>query len=160
MELREMTAADLFVVADMERRLFSDPWSVDAFRGALHSNNQIFIVLDDEGTIAGYCGMMCVPDEGQILNIAVDEPYRRHGLATELMKAMLGFGIENGMSLFTLEVRAGNTPAINLYRNCGFVPVGVRKGYYHHPTEDAILMDLDLLDPEVAARFRIDDDGE
>ena len=152
-----MTTADIFVVADMERRLFSDPWSVDSFRGALRSQNQIFIVLDDYGTIAGYCGMLCVAGEGQILNIAVDLPYRRQGLATEMMRAMLSFGIDNGLSLFTLEVRKSNDAAIRLYKTCGFVETGLRKGYYTKPEEDAVLMDLDLTDPETARRFGMDD---
>ena len=43
-----------------------------------------------------------------------------------------------------LEVRAGNEPAIALYRKHGFVEVGRRKNYYEKPREDAILMTLVL----------------
>ena len=157
MDLRQMTTADIFVVADMERRVFTNPWSVDSFRGALRSSNQIFIVLDDEGTIAGYCGMLCVAGEGQILNVAVDTPYRRQGLATEMMRAMIEYGIEHGISLYTLEVRKNNEAARRLYLSCGFVETGVRRDYYSNPTEDAILMDLDLTDPDTARRMKMDD---
>ena len=154
--LRQMTAADIFIVADIERRLFSDPWSAEAFMGALRNSNQIFFVADDDGTIAGYCGLMCVAGEGQILNVAVDVPYRRQGLATEMMRSMLEFGIDHGVSLFTLEVRASNEPAIRLYNSCAFVATGRRKDYYSKPREDAILMDLDLTDPATLIRLGSD----
>ena len=157
MQLRDMAAADLFMVADLERRLFSDPWSIDSFRGALRSRNQVFLVCDDDGTIAGYCGMLLVPGEGQILNVAVDESYRRRGLATEMINAMIDIGTTNEIFLYTLEVRENNAPAIALYKSMGFVPTGRRKRYYKNPEEDAILMDLDLTDPETHKRFRIED---
>ena len=158
MDLRQMTVRDIFIVADMERRLFSDPWSVESFRGALRSMNQIFFVVDDEGTIAGYCGMLCVAGEGQILNIAVDEQYRRRGLATEMMRALISYGIDHGISLFTLEVRESNEPAVRLYNSCCFVATGRRRDYYTNPREDAILMDLDLTDPATYRRLNIDPD--
>ncbi|MBR5967568.1 MAG: ribosomal protein S18-alanine N-acetyltransferase [Lachnospiraceae bacterium] len=157
MQLRDMAAADLFKVADLERRLFSDPWSIDSFRGALRSQNQVFLVCDDDGTIAGYCGMLMVPGEGQILNVAVDENYRRRGLATEMLNAMIDIGTTNEIFLYTLEVRENNEPALALYKSVGFVPTGRRKGYYKNPEEDAILMDLDLTDPNTLKRFGIED---
>jgi ribosomal-protein-alanine N-acetyltransferase len=40
----------------------------------------------------------------------------------------------------TLEVRASNTTAQNLYRKYGFNHVGVRTGYYIDDKEDAIIM--------------------
>ena len=157
MQLRDMAAADLFKVADLERRLFSDPWSIDSFKGALRSQNQVFLVCDDDGTIAGYCGMLMVPGEGQILNVAVDENYRRRGLATEMLNAMIDIGTTNEIFLYTLEVRENNEPALALYKSVGFVPTGRRKGYYKNPEEDAILMDLDLTDPNTLKRFGIED---
>ena len=44
------------------------------------------------------------------------------------------------LSFLTLEVRAGNGPAIQLYLKHGFEQVGRRKNYYQRPREDAILM--------------------
>ena len=48
----------------------------------------------------------------------------------------------NGALSVTLEVRAGNVGAKELYRKWGFIEVGLRKGYYHDNGEDAILMTL------------------
>lgn len=156
MEIRAMRPKDLFVVADMEKRLFSDPWSLDSFKKALEREDMAFVVLVDEDKVVGYAGMMCVLDEGQILNIAVDTDYRRRGFATEMMLAMIEFGLDNRISLFTLEVRESNIAAITLYTNCGFVPSGRRKEYYSKPKEDAILMELDFSNPDVLKRFGIE----
>jgi ribosomal-protein-alanine N-acetyltransferase len=47
--------------------------------------------------------------------------------------------IGRGCVAWTLEVRASNTAAQELYRWFGFVPAGVRKRYYEN-TDDAIVM--------------------
>ena len=47
---------------------------------------------------------------------------------------------EDGVQAFTLEVRAGNKIAINLYESLGFRTEGVRRGYYDHPKEDGLIM--------------------
>ena len=45
-----------------------------------------------------------------------------------------------GISDFTLEVRASNTPAIKLYEKLGFESAGIRPGFYEKPKEDANIM--------------------
>ena len=46
------------------------------------------------------------------------------------------------MDTFVLEVRKGNVPAISLYTSLGFQTVGVRKGFYEAPREDALIMKI------------------
>ena len=48
------------------------------------------------------------------------------------------------LSFLTLEVRAHNAPAIALYGKHGYRVAGRRKNYYEKPTEDALLMTLNL----------------
>ena len=51
----------------------------------------------------------------------------------------------------TLEVRMSNKSAQDLYRRCGFAPVGVRKNYYPESNEDALVMWVhDIGSPEYA----------
>ena len=40
----------------------------------------------------------------------------------------------------TLEVRASNEPAKQLYEKLGFLQVGCRKNYYRNPREDALIL--------------------
>ena len=56
------------------------------------------------------------------------------------MKTLMEDGKDNGLIAFTLEVRAGNRAAINLYHNLGFKDSGYRKNFYSKPDEDALIM--------------------
>jgi ATP-binding cassette subfamily B protein len=43
-----------------------------------------------------------------------------------------------------LEVRVSNEPAISLYKKQGFEELGIRKKFYEHPVEDAIIMKVGI----------------
>ena len=92
----------------------------------------------------GYIGLMYVLDEGYISNVAVDAAFRRCGAADALVGELIRRCRRMLLSFVTLEVRAGNAPAIALYEKHGFRAVGRRRGYYEKPREDAILMTLTL----------------
>jgi ribosomal protein S18 acetylase RimI-like enzyme len=49
-------------------------------------------------------------------------------------------GRARGAHCAFLEVRASNVGAQALYRRHGFGLAGVRKSYYDHPIEDAVIM--------------------
>ena len=79
-------------------------------------------------------------DEGYIGNVGVRREFRRRGAADRLLEALDRCAAELGLSFLTLEVRAGNAPAISLYEKHGYVRVGLRPAYYSNPKEDAVLM--------------------
>ena len=64
MEIRRMSEADVFDVAAIEAKVFSQPWSEQGFRDALAMNHVIFLVAEEAGSILGYCGMYMALDEG------------------------------------------------------------------------------------------------
>jgi ribosomal-protein-alanine N-acetyltransferase len=49
-----------------------------------------------------------------------------------------------GARRLDLDVRAGNAAAIRLYQRAGCREMGRRRGYYHDPEEDAVLMSVIL----------------
>ena len=74
---------------------------------------------------------------------AVDENYRRMGIAKKLINEMFKLCKDHLTSYILLEVRANNIPAQKLYESFGFKIDGIRKNYYKNPDnthEDAILM--------------------
>ena len=101
----------------------------------------VIVAEGENGAVLGYAGLQTVLDEGYINNVAVDEKFRRQGIADELIAAFVRFG-QARLAFLTLEVRASNAPAIALYAKHGFVEVGRRKNYYDDPKEDALLMTL------------------
>ena len=68
--------------------------------------------------------------EGDINQIAVKKEYRRHGLASYLMKALFERAKKEQIAHYTLEVRSSNQQAIDFYHSLGFEQVGRRKDYY------------------------------
>ncbi len=128
-------------VAAIEALCFSEPWSEQAYREACEGENYLYIVaVDREGRAVGMCGLLIGPFEAEVMNVAVHPDFRRQGIAAKLMHALLEAGDAKGVTEYTLEVRAGNTGAIHLYENCGFVGEGIRPDFYRKPTEDALIM--------------------
>lgn len=138
--VRPLTAADLDAVAQLESACFADPWTRAQLAEELDNPQATVLVAVQGGAVIGYAGMHCVLDEAYVTNVAVSPQYRRMGAARALMDALIAHCIARRMAFLTLEVRASNEPAIALYRGCGFAPVGTRRGFYAHPTEDAVLM--------------------
>ena len=139
-----MTEAQAGDAAILEAKCFSLPWSRDALAEAARRDDMIFLCALVDGVFAGYAGMLCVLDEGQICNIAVSPAYRRMGVGSRLLAALKGEAARLGLSLLTLEVRASNTAAQTLYERNGFERVGLRRAFYTHPREDAFLYNCEL----------------
>ena len=127
--------------AELERLCFSSPWSREALRMLCGDGGIGFVALEKESRrVLAYGGMMTVLDEGQITNIATHPDARRKGLGEKVTGALIGYGEENGIVLFSLEVRESNAAAISLYEKLGFVRSGVRKNFYRLPVENAVVM--------------------
>ena len=126
--------------ARMERECFGESITAEAFcRFADAPANHYFCAVGATGTLLGYGGISLAADEAEIITVAVSPAHRRQGIARALMEHMLRLA-EDALASVYLEVRASNTPAIELYRSLGFAGTGVRKNYYTSPREDAVLM--------------------
>ncbi|MBO5727842.1 MAG: ribosomal protein S18-alanine N-acetyltransferase [Oscillospiraceae bacterium] len=139
-EIVPMDRGHIPQILALEQACFSMPWTENMLEDALFDPNACFIVAEDgEGGVLGYAGLHAILDEGYIDNVAVEEAARRHGVASALLDVFCRFG-EVNLAFLTLEVRASNQPAIALYEKHGFQRAGLRKGYYQHPREDAVIM--------------------
>ncbi len=144
LEIKKMTAADIKNAAELEKMTFSSPWSEEMLRMMSEQPNGRFFCAFYDGNFAGYVGMLCVFDEGQICNVAVSPEFRRLGIGTALMAEQMKTAKDCGLSFITLEVRAGNTAAQAMYEKQGWKKVGVRKNYYEKPREDGFLYDYTI----------------
>ena len=126
-------------VARIEQTCFFEPWSEKSLSLLTEGENFGVVALLD-GDVAAYGGMTCVLDEGAVTNIATLPEYRRLGLGRAVLEKMLDEAQKRGIAVVFLEVRASNEAARGLYLSEGFEECGVRKGFYRHPTEDAVQM--------------------
>lgn len=138
--VRWMDERDLDAVAEIEKLSFSVPWSKRLLEQGLLSDLDYFLIVELEGRVAGYMNFRILAGEGEIERVAVHPQMRGRGFGRKLMEAMAEFSALKGVTDMTLDVRAGNKRAINLYESCGFVKEAVRKDYYRQPTEDALIM--------------------
>lgn len=149
MRIRRMMPDDAESVAYIEQNTFSQPWSRQGFLDSLKLPDVIFLVAEKEAAdkcgnhtsvIVGYIGMYISLEEGEITNVAVREPDRGEGIGKALVGAMLKEADSVGVSRIVLEVRVTNASAIHVYEEMGFRRVGIRKGFYEKPKEDAGIM--------------------
>lgn len=122
----------------LEQLVFSDPWSREAFVQTLEAKTVHLLTVGEP--IEAYLLFLSVPNEGEILNLAVTPARRRQGIAALLMQTLDIYCREHGIDTLYLEVRASNAAARALYEKQGFVQVGLRRRYYRNPSEDAVLM--------------------
>lgn len=137
---RRMETEDLEAAAQLEQICFADAWSFKLLEDSLRSSWDTLFAAEYQGKLCGYAALRVLAGEGEIQRIAVFPEYRRLGIGRKLMEAMVAFSESQGAPDMTLEVRAGNIPAITLYKSYGFAEEGLRKGYYHDPLEDALIM--------------------
>jgi len=133
---------DLDGVLAVEQASFANPWTREMYAWELQNPSvcHIYVLRTQACPVAGFAAFWLVFDEIHINNIALRPEHRAQGLGTALMRHVLAEGIRLGAARATLEVRASNTGAIRLYERLGFRVAGTRKGYYSHPTEDALIL--------------------
>lgn len=140
LEIRKLQEADIEALSRIEADSFSMPWTAQDFRELLDRPYCFYLVAVADGQIAGCCGMTNSCQEGNIDNVVVAAEYRNQGIATAMLKDLLVWGEEEGMTAFTLEVRVSNTAAVHVYEKLGFVSEGIRPRFYEKPVEDANIM--------------------
>jgi ribosomal-protein-alanine N-acetyltransferase len=135
-----MTADHVAQVAQLEKLCFADPWSESSITSELNNPLSLWLVAGEDGCVLGYIGSQTVMGEADMMNVAVHPEYRRRGIAQALVNGLIDALRCNDVTSLTLEVRATNEPAKRMYEKLGFQQVGVRKNYYRHPREDALIL--------------------
>jgi ribosomal-protein-alanine N-acetyltransferase len=148
-------------VLRIESSVYPRPWSLGLFNSELSmKGSRSYRVAKVGSSVVGYAGLMHVAGEAHVTTLAVDPAWHRRQVGTRLLLALANTARGWGCTGLTLEVRMGNAAAQDLYRRFGFVPAGVRKGYYAETGEDALVMwahDIDA--PAYADRLREIEEG-
>ncbi len=145
LNIRKATVEDAGKIFEIETKSFSSPWSKETFIEELSSNLLAYYsVIELEDEMVGYTGMWIIMDEAHITNVAIHPKARGVKLGELAMRHMMGIAKLLGAKRMTLEVRASNHVAINLYNKLNFEEQGCRANYYSHPFEDAIIMWVEL----------------
>jgi [ribosomal protein S18]-alanine N-acetyltransferase len=141
--IRPLGYADLPQVIAIERRAFPTPWSLAMFVLELSKPASICMAAVEPqrarpGKLFGYVICSRYGDVWHVMNIAIDPPRRRRGIASALLEAVIERA--GAAESYTLEVRPSNPGAIALYERFGFRTAGTRPRYYQDTGEDAVIM--------------------
>ncbi|SDN62409.1 [SSU ribosomal protein S18P]-alanine acetyltransferase [Klenkia soli] len=140
-ELRPMTRDDLTAVMRLEVELFSpDTWTRAMYLEELGmTDTRSYTVAVDGDEVVGYAGLIAYPDEAHVATIGVTGTRQGEGIGGRLLDALL-VEADRRSPVVLLEVRATDEATQGLYARRGFVPIGVRPGYYPLSGEDALVM--------------------
>lgn len=162
--VEKMHLSDVPAVAELEKQVFTLPWSAHAFDYELRYNRTAHFLVArpappsgevNDRAIVGFTGFWHIVDEVHICTLAVHPAHRQRGLASLLLLAVMDQARELQAEVATLEVRISNETAIRLYERFGFRIVGRRKAYYSDNREDAYIMTADSLSlPESINRLK------
>jgi ribosomal-protein-alanine N-acetyltransferase len=141
-----LNADTLDCVLDLEKQLYSHPWSRGNFLDALSSGYPAHL-LSAGDELVGYLVAMLGVEEVHLLNLAVAPAYQNQGWARQMLTCLALWSKVHQARCIWLEVRCGNVRALKVYRQFGFEAVGLRTDYYpltSHRREDAVVMRLHL----------------
>lgn len=136
-ELRPLVASDIPEVVELEEANQPNPWTEGMFQDELRADNRFYVKAGNE-RLVGFGGIIVMGEEAHITNLLVDPDRRGEGIGRRIVVDLISRAIAVGGRHLTLEVRAGNGAALELYRSLGMVPVGVRPKYYDD--DDALIM--------------------
>jgi ribosomal-protein-alanine N-acetyltransferase len=101
--------------------------------------------LNTREHIVGFSGFWMMVGEAHIIAIGVRNGYRQLGIGESLLIATIELAQILNANLVTLEVRASNKVAQELYKKYGFQVTGRRLRYYSSDGEDAVVMSTDSI---------------
>lgn len=143
--IKEALPTDAESIAQAEEAVFADPWSSSGIAHFSTCDSAFVLCAKNEaGRLCGYAIGSFAAGEGELLRIAVLPQYRKSGIGTAILYEFIHRMTARRVSALFLEVRLSNTSAQSLYEKAGFQKYAVRRNYYKHPTEDAIMMRIDL----------------
>jgi len=147
--VRPMRPQDIPAVEAIDRLSFRLPWPPGAFARELSNGQSVLWVAEtvgeeDAAEVVGMLVLWPVLDEAHIATVAVHPYHRGRGVGKMLLATAVEFARSRRFKTVTLEVRASNRRAQNLYRRFGFQVVGRRYGYYNDNHEDALIMTLEI----------------
>ena len=108
-----------FRIADLSVDPDAQPWL-----------GRAIVLTDADGTrrIIGSCGFHSPPGpDGRVeVGYSVQPEYRRQGVATEVVHALLDWAHANGVDRFRASVGPWNVPSLAIIKGLGFQEVGVQ----------------------------------
>jgi ribosomal-protein-alanine N-acetyltransferase len=142
--IRNAKRGDLDAILEIEKSSYKKPWDDRAFMCEFSKQDagmNVFVVYCNEetGNVGGYACGNIVADYVHIINVAVAAGHRRKGAAVKMLGHIEAEAFHRGLGSMTLELRASNFEALNLYKKMGFSVFSRREKAIDN-SEDELIM--------------------
>ena len=139
--IRSATLDDVPAIRAIELQSTSaSHWSTEQYEKLVQSG--IVLVAEQAGVLCGFISAQA--GEWEIENVVIARDFQRQGIASGLVRKIIGCARNKNASTVLLEVRESNRAARSLYQKVNFLEVGRRTKYYREPPEDAVLYAIRL----------------
>lgn len=128
--VRWMIRRDMPEVMEIESKSFDCPWSEEDFIKALRQRNNIGMVSEVNGEVAGYVVYTLNKRELEIINLAVKREYRRCYIGSQIIEKLIGKLSSDRRNKIVSYVRESNLDAQLFFKFMGFLATGVHYDYY------------------------------
>ena len=147
--IRWMIRRDMAEVLAIENASFEFPGFEEDFIHCLRQRNCIGMVAEHDDQVVGFMIYELHKTRLHILNFAVSESMRRHGIGYQMVAKLLSKLSPQRRNRVQLEVRETNLAAQLFFRNSGFRAVSVMREYYDDTPEDAYVMEYHHVEEEM-----------
>lgn len=96
----------------------------------LKDPNAKIMVYEENQNVLGFVHIIELEELIDIINIVVDDNYRKNGIGSKLIEHIINNAQEK-VTKITLEVEVNNKAAIKLYEKYNFEILGTREKYYN-----------------------------
>lgn len=132
--LRLARAADVPTLAAMSRDLIESGLDWRYTPGRLTRQmldpDTVAVVACEGSRLQGFAVMKFGELDAHLMLLCVEQQQQRRGIGRQLMQWLLQSARVAGTVEIALELRADNATAEAFYRQLGFVPTQLRRGYY------------------------------
>lgn len=141
-----ITETDIDKIKALETDCDLSPWSAFDYQKEIRRPDSIGLIARYEDQAAGFIIMRGnEAHEAEIYNIGVGKQYRKKGIGQNLLNEAIRIAKADWKIISVwLEVRESNQNAADFYQKRGFEIIGQRRNFYTNPSENALLMRLDV----------------
>ena len=146
MIIKDISHKDILTMVEIEKMNFSDPWDYKTlYYEVIKNDTSIFFGVYLEDVLVGYIGFWATVDNLDIINIAIDDNFKRQGIGSILFDIAETFAKRLNIPTITLEVNVNNHNALKLYDKKGFRTIRRINNYYQKSNDDAYLMQKEVV---------------
>ncbi len=143
-----MSEIDVVEVKKMEAEYKLSPWSIEDYCNEIKRTDSISLVAKVNKKIVGFIIARLIMSENtsyeiEIYNICVAGRHRRNSIGKSFIEKATKTSKQNIKSIW-LDVRKSNESALSFYRKLNFKIIYTRKDFYRNPTEDGLVLKMEV----------------